>query len=156
MNAGSSERVRRLASQRYVQPAMRAGKTRFSIAVKDLIKDLVADGFPAGNTPQVCTALRKKEFLRDHGLEIEGIDGPPSKMSTTVVYRYRVAGAGKDEGIPQKQSQGDMPASPESPEARARRLAGKLRGLLKDELAEYGGGEAFVRWVRGYDEEDEG
>ena len=42
----------------------------------------------------------------------------------------------------------------ESPEARAKRLVGKLRGLLKDELAEYGGGEAFIRWVRGYDEED--
>src|SRR5579863_8226523 len=106
MNAGSSERVRRLASQRYVQPAMRAGKTRFSIAVKDLIKDLVADGFPAGNTPQVCTALRKKEFLRDHGLEIEGIDGPPSKMSTTVVYRYRVTDrADQKESVP-KQRQG--------------------------------------------------
>jgi hypothetical protein len=29
-----------------------------------------------------------------------------------------------------------------------------MRGLLKDELAEYGGGEAFLRWVRGYDEEE--
>jgi hypothetical protein len=25
---------------------------------------------------------------------------------------------------------------------------------LKEELAEYGGGEAFLRWVRGYDEEE--
>ena len=36
----------------------------------------------------------------------------------------------------------------ESPEERACRLTEKLRGLLKEELAEYGGAEAFVRWVR--------
>ena len=155
MSSGSSERVRRVASEKYVRPAVRAGKTHFSIAVKDLVKDLIAEGFPAGNTPQVCTALRKKEFLRDHGLEIEGIDGPPSKMSTTVVYRYRVAdSAQKGLSVPSPQN-ATKPAG-ESPEARAQRLAGKLRGLLKDELAEYGGGEAFLRWVRGYDEEDAG
>src|SRR5579863_3099182 len=142
MNAGSSERVRRLASQRYVQPAMRAGKTRFSIAVKDLIKDLVADGFPAGNTPQVCTALRKKEFLRDHGLEIEGIDGPPSKMSTTVVYRYRRADQRQRPARPAEPPATNA-AGAESPEEWAHRLAGKLNGLLKEELAEYGVGEAF-------------
>ena len=29
-----------------------------------------------------------------------------------------------------------------------RELMEGLRGLLKDELAEYGGGEAFIRWIR--------
>lgn len=155
MSSGSSEKVRIVASEKYVQPAVRAGKTRFSIAVKDLIKDLVAQGFPPGNTPQVCTALRKKDFLREHGIEIEGVDGPPSKMSTTVVYRYRVASPGPEriEGPPKPQHSREESGG-ESPEARAQRLAGKLRGLLRDELAEYGGGEAFIRWVRGYDEED--
>lgn len=156
MRAGSSERVRQFAAEKYVQPAMRAGKKRFSIAVKDLIKDLIADGFPPGNTPQVCTALRKKGFLQDHGLEIEGIDGPPSKMSTTVVFRYRVAAADAQKATGEKPSREAMKPVEENPDARARRLAGMLRGLLKDELAEYGGGEAFLRWVRGYDEEDEG
>jgi hypothetical protein len=42
----------------------------------------------------------------------------------------------------------------ETPAERAQRLISKLAGLLKDELAEYGGGEAFIRWVRGYDEDD--
>jgi hypothetical protein len=42
----------------------------------------------------------------------------------------------------------------ETPSERAFRLTEKLRGLLKEELAEYGGGEAFLRWVRGYDEEE--
>lgn len=145
-----------VASEKYIQPALRAGKTRFSLAVKDLIKDLEAQGFPPGNTPQICTALRKKDFLRAEGLVIEAIDGPPSKMSTTVVYRYRVISA--ESQFLQKRADSNVESAPvvESPEARARRLAGKLRGLLKEELAEYGGGEAFIRWVRGYDEEDAG
>lgn len=157
MTAGSSETVRMVALEKYIQPAVRAGKIRFSLAVKDLIKDLEAQGFPPGNTPQICTALRKKDFLRAEGLVIEAIDGPPSKMSTTVVYRYRVISAGT-QLLQETGASGVREPSPEaeSPEARARRLAGKLRGLLKEELAEYGGGEAFIRWVRGYDEEDAG
>lgn len=27
-----------------------------------------------------------------------------------------------------------------------------LRGLLKEEFAEYGGGEAFIRWIRSEDD----
>jgi hypothetical protein len=41
----------------------------------------------------------------------------------------------------------------ETPSERAHRLTEKMRGLLKEEIAEYGGGEAFLRWVRGYDED---
>ena len=42
----------------------------------------------------------------------------------------------------------------EEPGAKAERLTERLRGLLKEELAEYGGGDAFLRWVRSEDEED--
>jgi hypothetical protein len=45
-------------------------------------------------------------------------------------------------------------ATEETPEEWAHRLTAQISGLLKEELAEYGGGEAFLRWVRGYDEED--
>jgi hypothetical protein len=156
MSQGSSERVREVAVERYVKPALRSGKTEFSIAVKDLMADLVAQGFPTGNTPQVCTALRKKEFLRENGLEIERVDGPPSKMSTTVVVRYRVANPETAANFETVVPQGERTElSKETPEEWAHRVTGKLRGLLKEELAEYGGGEAFLRWVRGYDEEDE-
>ena len=41
----------------------------------------------------------------------------------------------------------------ESPTAWAERLADRLRGLLKEELAAYGGGEDFLRWVRSEDPE---
>ncbi len=36
----------------------------------------------------------------------------------------------------------------ESSEEWATRLTENLRGLLKDELAEYGGAEGFMKWVR--------
>ncbi|MFZ0745764.1 MAG: hypothetical protein WAM85_15250 [Terracidiphilus sp.] len=151
---GSSELVRALALEKYVQPAIRDGRLQFSVAVKDLLQDLVARGFPPGNTPQVCTALTKKTFLRENGLEIEAVDGPPSKKSTTVVVRYRVATRGAQHNQGQNPPEGN-PAMPseESPEEWAHRLTGKLSGLLKDELAEYGGGEAFLRWVRSEDED---
>jgi hypothetical protein len=41
----------------------------------------------------------------------------------------------------------------ETPEAWAHRLTGKLYGLLKEEMAACGGGEAFLRWVRSEDED---
>jgi hypothetical protein len=41
----------------------------------------------------------------------------------------------------------------ETPAERAARLTHKLAGLLKDELAEYGGGEAFLRWMRSDEDE---
>lgn len=154
MSHGSSEQVRAVASEKYVQPALRAGKMQFSVAVKDLLQDLVSQGFPPGNTPQVCTALRKKEFLRAHGIQIEGVDGPPSKMSTTVVFRYRVVDSNARPAAEKSPLEGKpMDSSEESPEDWAFRVTEKMRGLLKEELAEYGGGEAFLRWIRSEDED---
>jgi hypothetical protein len=154
MGIGSSDLVRTVAVEKYVQPAILAGKKQFSVAVRDIMKDLQVRGFPAGNYPQVCTALRTGKFLKENGIEIEGIDGPPSGLSTTVVVRYRVKNPhthpGHDSNL--------EPANPtslqgaEGPAEKALRLTEKLRGLLKTELEEYGGGEAFLRWVRAEDE----
>lgn len=151
MNIGLSDRIRSLAQEKYVQPALRDGRSSFSIRVRDLLNDLRAEGFPAGHTPQVCNALQTTKFLRENGLKIENIEGPPSKMSPTVVVRYRTLSSDPVERHPSNVAR---EAVEESPEARALRLGGKLRGLLKEELKKYGGGEAFIRWVRGYDEED--
>lgn len=153
MSHGSSEQVRAVASEKYVQPALRAGKTQFSVAVRDLLQDLVSQGFPPGNTPQVCTALRKKDFLREHGIQIEGVDGPPSKMSTTVVFRYRVVDSSARPATEKSSLEGGrVDSTEESPEEWAFRVTEKMRGLLKEELAGYGGGEAFLRWIRSEDE----
>jgi len=152
MGSGSSDLVRAIAAEKYVRPALRDGKRQITVAVKDVLRDLVAQGFPATNMPQVCSALRTKEFLRDLGIEIESIEGPPSKQSTTVVYRYRVI---ESRNSSAESNLGTVAAqSEETPEEWAHRVTGKISGLLKEELAEVGGGEAFIRWVRGYDEED--
>lgn len=137
-----------------VAPALQAGNVQFSIAVRDLLNDLQAEGFPGGHTPQVCSALQTAKFLRENGLSIEAVIGPPSKMSPTVVVRYRVTSAGQPSDPAKAKDNASKSAENESPEARALRLTERIRGLLKEELAEYGGGEAFIRWVRGYDEED--
>jgi hypothetical protein len=134
---------------------MLAGKLRFSIPVKELLQELEADGFPGRNTPQVCSALQTSKFLRENGLEIEGVDGPPSKMSTTVVVRYRIANRSAE----REASKGEMESQPpdlngETPEQWAHRMTGKLFGLMKDEFAALGGGEAFLHWVRSEDEDE--
>lgn len=149
---GSSEMVRKLAVEKYIRPALQAGRTGFSISVKDLHSELVAQGFPPANVPQICSALEKHSFLRQYGLEIESIEGPPSRRSTTVVFRYRVA---SDSAHPlrDKEERKFIAEKNEDPGARAVRLSEALRGILKDELAEYGGGEAFLRWVRSEDED---
>jgi hypothetical protein len=151
--SGLSDKVRSTARAGFVQPAIRSGKREFSIRVRDLLDTLVPAGFPAGHTPQVCSAIQTAKFLEENGLEIVDVDGPKSKVSTTVVVHYRIADghpAAADRSTPPQEHSG---VREEDAEARARRLASRLRGLLKDELAEYGGGEAFLKWVRSEDGE---
>jgi hypothetical protein len=75
-------------------------------------------------------------------------------MSTTVVVRYRVADSGVWPGTNRNGLENKpVDSSEESPEEWAFRLTEKARGLLKEELAEYGGGEAFLRWIRSEDED---
>ncbi|MGD0914611.1 MAG: hypothetical protein ABR928_22170 [Terracidiphilus sp.] len=150
---GLSDQVRSTARVRFVQPALQSGTPRFSIRVKDLLSELQNQGFPGSHTPQVCSAIQSSKFLRENGLELEGVDGPPSKMSTTVVVRYRVAGSNTEKVELKTASESDPAPPGEDPKARAFRLTEKLRGLMKEEFAPYGGGEAFLRWVRSEEED---
>jgi hypothetical protein len=119
------------------------------------MRDLQANGFPERNWPQICTAIQKQAFLRENGLEIEGIDGPPKKQSPKVVVRYKVAKSAARPVAELSAAESEVAEpSAETPEAWAFRLTEKMRGLMKEEFAAYGGGEAFLRWVRGYDEEE--
>jgi hypothetical protein len=157
MAIGLSERIRDVAESRYVKPAIQGGKAEFSIKVRDILNDLRTSGFPSGHTPQVCSVLQTAKFLRENGLEITEVEGPPSRQSTTVVVKYRVVRPGSQPSV-MKLTEPTPPSlsSPEgeTAEARAERITKGLRGLLKEEMAEFGGAEGFLRWVRGYDEED--
>jgi hypothetical protein len=153
MQSGSSDLVRSVAFEKFMKPKLIAGETQFSVAVYDVLNDLVSVGFPPANIPQVCSALRKRQFLREHHLEIESIEGPPKKMSPTVVYHYRVINsAGTESPLP---AQTVEAGQQEDSESWALRVTEKIRGLLKDEIAAFGGTEGFIRWVRSEDEDAE-
>jgi hypothetical protein len=148
---GLSDRVRSLVGDRFVRPALKAGKNRLSIGVKDVLNDAEMGDFPRFRTPVICQALLGNKLLTQYGLEIESVDGPPSKLSRKVVVHYRVV-HGASASAPLAPPEQKSPVA-EDPAARAKRLTEKLRGLLKKELAEYGGAEGFMRWVRS--EEDD-
>jgi hypothetical protein len=141
-----SDKVRAFAEHKYVTPARREGRKRFSIQVREVWNSLVEhEGFPRQNVPQVCNALRSRKFLKPLGLEIEKVEGPPSQTSTTVVFHYRFQRAEPAKG---------ESASPPTAKEEAREAVASLRGLLRQELARYGGGEAFLRWLRTDPEKD--
>ena len=149
MNYGLSDQVRSVALERYVKPAIEAGKTHFSVAVRDLMRDLQPKNFPSRNWPQICSAIQSGKFLRANGLEIEGIDGPPSKQSPTVIVRYRLT---KTASLSAASKKKDV-RQEETPEEWAERVTKKLQGLMKEDIAAHGGAEGYIRWVRSHDED---
>lgn len=141
-----SDKVRAFAEHEYVAPARREGRKRFAIQVRDVWNSLVErEGFPRQNVPQVCNALRSRKFLNPLGLEIEKVEGPPSQTSTTVVFHYRFRGEPSGERAK---------PSDEAPSGDAGSAIDKLYGLMRKEFAVYGGGEAFLKWLRTDPEKD--
>lgn len=145
-----SDQIRSVVLTNYLKPKLQSGASRFSVSVRDVLGDLVKQDFPANRIPLVCAVLQGKKFLKGIGLEVEQIDGPPSKQSPTVVVHYRVVN--NTTNRISAESNGTEPKT-EDPKIKAKRLTEKVRGILKEELAEYGGGEAFLRWVRSEDED---
>ena len=153
-NSGLSGKIRLLVSERYVQPAMKLGSERLSIRVKDILKDVAGDPDARGRTPAICEVLQGNKLLRENDLEIEGVEGPPSKQSTTVVVHYRILHPGQWAGDAHAGKRAQAAVAPaETPKERARRLTNRMAGLLKDEMAAYGGGDAYMQWVRSDDDE---
>jgi hypothetical protein len=150
-----SDRVREIVIEKYVKPALSAGNTKLSIRARDVLKDAEAtEDFPRGRTPLICNVLQSNKLLSEAGLELDCVEGPPSRQSRTVVVHYRVAKSDRNKS---KLYGGDSSREQdvlEDPAERAKRLTEKLRGLLKQELAEYGGAEGFMRWIRSDEEDD--
>ena len=135
-SSGSSNKVRELAVRNYVAPNFRNRKREFSIPVRSLLQALKDEGFPAGNTPQVCSAIRSRKFLADNHLSIAKVDGPPSGQSTTVVVHYRF-------------TQHEEPEADEATaERRAIALVRESVGLLQPAIEQFGGPEGLLRWIR--------
>jgi hypothetical protein len=152
MHGEMSNKIRVYAEREYVSPARRSGRRRFTIPVRDVLNTMVErEGLPRQNVPQVCQALRSpRKFLDPLGLEIEKVDGPEKQTSTTVVFHYRFRhepGAEAPGATTETTKDRARVSGNESPLAR-------LRGLLREELAAYGGGEAFLKWLRTDAEKD--
>jgi hypothetical protein len=119
-----SNSIRDHASQVYVRAARQKGLESFSINVGEVHKALTL----RNRVPPVCTALKSAKFLEANGLRLVSESGPPSGLSTTVVYTYEFVDDDKRGG------------------ANTRRDAwNRLRGALKDVFAELGGGENYLR-----------
>jgi hypothetical protein len=120
-----ADRIREYATEKYVLPARQRKQKRLSIRAGDVVRDLKL----RGSTPAVCSALKTREFLQSNDLQLVETSGPKSGQSTTVVYTYEFAGT--------KQP---TPSTEDS--------WSRLRGALKDVLADLGGGEAYLRAER--------
>jgi hypothetical protein len=138
-----SERIRKRAWEKYIDPQIKKGLRQIELPIKPLMKEMESEGFPANHPRQFCKALQKRAFLQEKGLVLRHVDGPPSGTSTTVVLHFGLSGDNFN---------ASLGATGESPAQRAFRLTEKLRGLLKDEIAAYGGAEGFMRWVRSDEE----
>lgn len=138
---GQSERVRGIIIERYLQPALKAGRKRISVRARDVLRDAEATAdFPRGRTPMVCNVLLSKKLLEGTGLTIESTEGPHSLQSRTVVVHYTLV-------EPAMETTAYLTST-----ERAERFVTRMRDLLKDGVAEHGGAECFVQWLR----EDEG
>jgi|tagenome__1003787_1003787.scaffolds.fasta_scaffold19309963_1 hypothetical protein len=122
-----ADRVRDYARQKYIEPARRRHDSTIRIVAGEVQKAVRL----SNRVSLVCQALKSHKFLDENHLVLERWDGPPSGMSTTVTFTYRLAEeAGQSSSRPA-----------ESPFLR-------LRGIAKDVFQSLGGGEAFIRKER--------
>jgi hypothetical protein len=125
--ATHADRVRELARQRYIEPARRRNELTVRLVAGEVQK---AAGL-SNRVALVCQALKSKKFLTENHLHLEKLEGPPSGMSTTVTFTYRLTAGNAQTSI----------EAAEWPFLR-------LRGIGKEVFRSLGGGEAFIRKER--------
>jgi hypothetical protein len=131
------EQIRELAEREFVARSRSAGKTEFVIAVRDLMAKAQAAGIStSGRTPAFCNAIRTLDFLDENGLEVSGVEGPQSKLSTTVVVHYRFR------GVPHSRAGLADLSSVAAPDDPLMRLRGVLKGAMRE------GAAAFLQELR--------
>jgi hypothetical protein len=125
--AKPADAVREYARAKYVEPA----KARREATIRIVAGDVQKAVHLSNRVPLVCQALKSRKFLNENGLVLERWEGPPSGMSTTVAFIYRV-----------QDDAGQTPGKPaEWP------FLG-LRGIAKEAFSSLGGGEEFLRKER--------
>jgi hypothetical protein len=133
----TSNEIRRYAREKYIEPAMARGQREVCVRAGDVHKALALKN----RVPIVCQALESKLFLKENNLVLESKEGPPSGLSTSVIFTYRIG---------REQQQTDMDRS--SAHVRYKNPALlellKLKGIGKELFATLGGGENFLRSER--------
>lgn len=122
-----ADRVRELARREYIEPA----RARHESVVRIVAGKVQKAARLSNRVPLVCQALKSSKFLDENHLVLEKWEGPPSGLSTTVTFTYRLLDDEKKKPAPR----------PEWPFM-------KLRGLAKDVFRGLGGGETFIRQER--------
>jgi hypothetical protein len=119
-----ADRVRDYARREYIEPARARRQSTVRVVAGEVQKGVRL----SNRVSLVCQALRSHKFLTENHLLLEKWEGPPSGMSTTVTFTYRVLD--------------NVEQSPKQPEEWPFR---KLRGVAKEVFRSLGGGEAFLR-----------
>jgi len=141
---GWSDRVREIAIRDYVQPA-RPTRSRIRIRLGDLKKKMIPLGFPKSHANQVASPIEADKFWKPLGLEMCTPKGQSRENNTVFEFRFLDEQTGDTLTAPA--------AAREDPEVWAKRVVDGLSGLLKNEIAAYGGTEAFMRWIRSDEDE---
>lgn len=89
-----ADQIREYAWIRYIEPARHSAESTVRIKSGDIAKGLNLKN----KAPNVCTALRSKIFQEIYGVQLIGEQGPPSGMSTTVVFTYRLVNQQQTKG----------------------------------------------------------
>lgn len=123
-----SDLVREHVRQRAIKPARHSGMLEFSVVAGDVHKALGL----SNQVPLVCQALRSRKLLQTNNIILKSESGPPSGLSTTMVFTYRFV---DPPAVASQQSKRESPL---------RLLLGRGRDLW----AEWGDGEAFLKRER--------
>jgi len=122
--ASLTDQIRDHARRQYIEVARRRREAIVQIVAGDVHKALGL----SNRVPVVCNALASKRFLEENKIALESREGPPSGLSTTVKFTYRLL----------ESAANDAPRAP---------FLG-LRGIAKQVFQALGGGEAFIRSER--------
>ena len=122
----SAQQIRDYLRSIYIIPARSRHESTIRIVAGDVLKALRL----SNRAPAVCQVLRGRKFLEENNLILEKQEGPPSGLSTTATFTYRLA--------EQHQTPGDQAKSDWE----------SLRGIAKEAFAAVGGAEAFLKSER--------
>jgi hypothetical protein len=122
-----ADRVRELARVQYIEPA----RGRRESVVRIVAGNVQKAARLSNRVSLVCQALKSKKFLDENHLVLEKWEGPPSGMSTTVAFTYRLLN--QEENAPGPHTEWPFM---------------ELRGIAKDVFTSFGGGEAFIQQER--------